>query len=224
MPGFWRISRMIVPPQPISMSSACAPRHKTLFTPLRSKLSMRSRLAVPIGPNCPGRLALAENIVQFLLFFKRVHTCPEALVRIGNQFLFLDHAAEWFLDEFLAIMHVVKHLAAEYKESSVQLGPELPNVLDTLHDTAVIRFDKMEGCLWPHAHKASHLLRTQKGLDHRRKRHVGKAVSVICEEDFLVLKVLLNGFQTLPYVGGQPGVNEGDTPDRKSTRLNSSHL
>src|SRR5690348_9311335 len=92
-----------VPPQPISMSSQCAPRqrirvtgsaegdrrlnmsavYETSSTALDRALEL-ARLHVRL-PDLPAAVARLEHLLQLLLILERVHRRPEALVLVRQQ-------------------------------------------------------------------------------------------------------------------------------------------
>src|SRR5579864_7439614 len=114
-PGFWASKARIVPPQPISMSSLCAPRQRMRRRGVRrapsETLSMtvarrhirhgifRRRAARtrnyagargPVFPNLPRRTSFCVHIVELLLVLEGVHGGEETIIVIPHDLLFLD--------------------------------------------------------------------------------------------------------------------------------------
>src|SRR6267154_6681519 len=108
----------MVAPQPISMSSLCAPKHRTFLIP-SNRRPVIAILSAMLVPDSPWRLATREQIFQLLFFLKGVHARPEAVVRIGDQFSFGHQSAEWFFDQFLALLDVLENIAPKHKIASI---------------------------------------------------------------------------------------------------------
>src|SRR6188508_1745949 len=79
--GFDSRKRRIVPPQPISMSSECAPRHSTLarrsigraITPPKlAQIFGEGALLVRLNPHAPGPVSPLEQHLESLLVLERV--------------------------------------------------------------------------------------------------------------------------------------------------------
>src|SRR5215510_5618696 len=100
-------SRSTVAPQPISMSSECAPRNSTRrsWSNETPNMMRAGRSARP--PDFPRGRALGEHLVEVGAFLEGVHTRPEAVVRIGVQLALFDEPAERLLDQLLAVLHVI---------------------------------------------------------------------------------------------------------------------
>src|SRR5262245_48846063 len=126
----YRSSRLtIVPPQPISMSSAWAPRQSTRYPAPRVAAGSSGSIArrVPSGlgrpPDLPGCVAARAQILQHLPVLERVHRAPEARVLVRQQLALRDQPAERLLDEILAVLDVVEDLLPEDEEAPV--GPDV---------------------------------------------------------------------------------------------------
>src|SRR5208282_4266572 len=100
-PGSSCVSFRIVAPQPISMSSLCAPRQSTFLIPPKFRPFIVVSLALFL-PDDPRRLSLSEHVFEVLLFLERVHARPIAVMREGHELAFGDEAPERFLDQFLS--------------------------------------------------------------------------------------------------------------------------
>src|SRR5215813_1866618 len=95
------------PPHPISMSSECAPRNRTLSGPA-SALRGENR--------SPEALTSGGDRCRCL---RRVHRHPETVVRVREQLVLLHESAERLLDELFAFLDVVEDLTAEREEPGV---------------------------------------------------------------------------------------------------------
>src|SRR5262245_55155052 len=85
------ISRSTVPPQPISRSSQCAPRHRTCriggVILARETLTMRPWRLAGMPPELPWHVAARLHIIECLLIFEGIHTRPETVVPIPDHLL-----------------------------------------------------------------------------------------------------------------------------------------
>src|ERR1044071_754947 len=108
----------IVPPQPISISSQCAPTHNKRRQPLSCNFSSSTTLvsyyclhrdhgssgfaySLSAGqrfrrtiPDLPWSSPAAVNIVEHLLIFEGVHSGPEAIILVSKQLSVLKHSLE----------------------------------------------------------------------------------------------------------------------------------
>src|SRR5262249_22403830 len=122
----------MVPPQPISMSSECAPKQRTLreASLSRGRLSDRIEIHSPqsagpggallaILPHFPGGRAGSPQVFEFLFVFERVHGSPKSVVGIANQLLFVDEALERTVDEFLFFANVIEDAVVENEIAAI---------------------------------------------------------------------------------------------------------
>src|ERR1700693_2941874 len=120
-PGLRCSTLSIVPPQPISMSSQCAPMHR-IRKCLRSMsfLSPSARISRQLFlPDHPWTGTPSVHSIQGDLVLEGVHALPEALPAVGHQLAFVDQAREGLLDQLIAFPHVVKNCRAQHKVATV---------------------------------------------------------------------------------------------------------
>src|SRR5437762_2611679 len=88
--GWSATSLSTVAPQPISMSSECAPRNSTRCSLSNETPNMLAGRASARTPDFPGCGALGEHLIEVRALLERIHAGPEAVVREGVQLAFLD--------------------------------------------------------------------------------------------------------------------------------------
>src|SRR6187549_50131 len=110
--------RSTVAPQPISMSSECAPRNSTRRSWSNETPNM-IRDSSTRAPDFPRRRALGEHLVEVGALLEGVHAGPEAVIRIGVQLALLDEPAERLLHQFFAVLHVIEDAVLEDEEATV---------------------------------------------------------------------------------------------------------
>src|SRR5438477_11212832 len=123
-PGMSRINRMMVAPQPISMSSECAPitskRWIPASPPLVESLSIPSDKRGCTFPDGPWPLAACMHFVEILVILDGIHWSPETTVSIAEELAFLRKALERGFDELVALLHVVEQLRPQHEVPTVQ--------------------------------------------------------------------------------------------------------
>src|SRR5712692_9941712 len=130
LPGCRSASWRIVPPQPISRSSAWAPMQTTRSgSEVAAPSIVRRRIRVP---NLPGRFAAHMHLFQELPLLEGVHARPETVVSVRKQLLGGDQALEWLDHELFSRPHVVEHFAAECKEPAVDAHVRIGDVANAL--------------------------------------------------------------------------------------------
>ena len=118
-------------------------------------------MAIPDRPRC---VATAVQIIKFLQLLKGIHTCPEAIVRVGQQLAFGDQPVERLFDEFLSIFDVFEDFATEYEEPAVDPRPGFGDLIDALHNPFPVDRNHMEARSRLDAHKAGRSVAPQKVL------------------------------------------------------------
>src|SRR5262249_39980120 len=138
MPGVASSSLTTVPPQPISMSSQCAPRQRIRLTDaeITGRSSGMGRepdagsLAAGPGaeprdradtglPYLPGTVACLEHLLELLLILERVHRRPESRVLVREELVRSAETPERLLDQVFALLDVVEDLGAEDEVATV---------------------------------------------------------------------------------------------------------
>src|SRR5882762_3709744 len=127
----------MVPPQPISISSQCAPRQRTRRTfvclvptvTLSMSIAERdlhghARVSLGIGtsssrsvwflaPYFPGGDRSVVHLVQLLFVLERIHRRVKAFILVGAQLSFANEASEGLQDQLLSVMDVLENLLLE---------------------------------------------------------------------------------------------------------------
>ena len=104
----------IVPPAPISMSSECAPRHRTESV-CPGSASRRLINGQPLGGadqavavgKTPGHATMFHHVLKRLPVAQRIHRPPEAGILECQQLVCVDQPAERLHDQLLPLAHVV---------------------------------------------------------------------------------------------------------------------
>src|SRR5262245_21871630 len=202
-----------VPPQPISRSSQCAPRHRTRSMG-RSNWSNRTlSMRAPGPPDLPRRIAPGLHVVEPLLILEGIHAGPEAGVPVGQQLLLPNEVAKRLLDEFLAGLYRIENGPLEDEEAPVDPQPRVLSVPDVVNQPGIVDVDDVERVGGPHGQKArGHVVATEV-IEIRRQVQIGEAVGVVGHEHVVVVtQEALHGLQALPEVRVQAGVDERDPP------------
>ena len=70
-------------------------------------------------PDLPGSLLARVEVVQVLFLLESVHTRPESIKFLSEQFLLENEALKGLEDDLVAFAHVVEDFPAERKVSAV---------------------------------------------------------------------------------------------------------
>src|SRR6266481_3901183 len=84
-------------------------------------------------PDRPRRLVVAVKILKFLEFLEGIHTGPESVMSVGEQFSFRDQPSKGLFHQFLALLEIAEDFPPEDEETTVNPSPGLGNMLDTLN-------------------------------------------------------------------------------------------
>src|SRR4029077_8001393 len=148
----------IVPPQPISISSACAPRQSTLVARPLVVLSVRGSIDEPprldgrgsgvsrrcgsrgvLAPDFPRRDAPRIEIVNALLVLRRIHRHEEAVVLVRKQLAVADQLLKRLLDQLMPVVQIPKNVLLENEETAVDPQPRLADVVKAGHEPVIRR-------------------------------------------------------------------------------------
>src|SRR5712692_1464455 len=210
LPGCRSTSWRIVPPQPISRSSAWAPMQTTRSGSGGAAPSIvRKRIRIP---HFPGRFAGRMHLFQELSLLEGVHARPEPIVLVREQLLGGDQSLEGLNDELFARSHVVEHLAAKCEEPTVDSYVRIGDVPYTFHDAVVLEIDEMERPWRFDRDKRAHSAAAAKPVQVARQREIRHAIRVVHQERFLPLQMTSNCEQKLADVRREAGIDEGDAP------------
>src|SRR5262245_28872226 len=169
--GLSAASLSIVPPQPISMSSQCAPRQRTCSgKPWRAPSAKGSISGTPAArrgsslhdllglvPDLPRRMAPRIELLQPLTVLERVHRHPEAVVGIGDELAFPDEALEGLQHELLSVVDVLEDLLAEGEEAGVDPEVDPGDVRDAGDAAVPLERDEVVGEVRLHAQEGADL-------------------------------------------------------------------
>src|ERR1700681_210681 len=203
-----------VPPQPMSMSSQCAPMHR-ICSRLRSVsfLSPSTRMSRLLSmPDHPGTGTAGIHSIQRDLVLERVHALPEALPAVGHQFAFADQARKRLLDQFVAFLHVVENCRAQYKEAAIDPKWLLRHGPHVRYQASGVGMYGMKTLGAANADKTRDRITFGEFLDIPIQRQIRQPVGIVGQKDRFAFDVLAYSKQTLADVAVQPGINEGDTP------------
>src|SRR6185437_6992379 len=123
--GALRCSARRAPPQPISMSSQCAPRHRMRRAPdrMKSRIASRGPSASPARrvrrPGHPRALAAGVHAIKADLVLEGIHALPKAFPAERRQLAFGDQPCDRLLHQLLAFIAVVEDLLAQYAEAAI---------------------------------------------------------------------------------------------------------
>src|SRR3954463_1306760 len=134
--------RISVPPQPISRSSACAPRARTVSGgPPKPSVRIVGASALPASP---GRAACGIQALERLHVLERVHRRPEARVPVGQELAVRDQPLERLLDQLVAWLQVVEDLPAQDEVPAVDPDVGIVDVRDAGDEPLFARVDDVE--------------------------------------------------------------------------------
>src|SRR6266851_1580679 len=210
LPGCRSASWRIVPPQPISKSSAWAPMQTTRSgSAVAAPSIVRRRIRVP---NLPGRLAAHMHLFQELTLLERVHARPETVVPVRQQLLGGDQALERLDHELFSRPHVVKHFAAERKEPAIDADVCIGDAPNALHDAVLLKVDEMERPGRSDRHEGADPAAAAKPVQVPGEREIRHTIRVVHQEGLLALQMTPYREQALADVGRQAGIDERDAP------------
>src|SRR5574341_661934 len=115
----------MVPPQPISISSAWAPRQRIRYKESDDLENWSCSIhGDPVRdlwglPHFPGGLTAEIEVFQLLLVLKSVHAGPEPLVLVCEKLTLLDQSLKGLLNQFFTVLDVSEDVAAENKKPAV---------------------------------------------------------------------------------------------------------
>src|SRR5581483_2458312 len=231
-----RVSCRRVPPQPISISSQCAPRQSTRSgrpaARSRFKLRMalgfaaqaaaddaRTRLGISpadqfrsVIPNLPGRMALRVHIVQRLFVLECVHRRPEAVVFVRQELLLFDQSLERLVEQLLAILYVVEYFSTENEVTSVDPDIGAVHIFNGLDDASGTQRNEVAAEVRADTEKARKFLLAFEAIDLLRQLQVRQAIAVIGEERLFAFEIFPNRQEPLADVGINARVSERDVP------------
>src|SRR5262249_53265556 len=129
------------PPQPISMSSAWAPRQSTRSGErVAGSDSAASALGARAGvglertamllfvPDFPGGAAPGVDLLELLAILEGAHRHPEAVVLVGHEPALGDEPLERLAHQLLAVAEVVEDLGPEDEEAAVDADRRQPHL------------------------------------------------------------------------------------------------
>src|SRR5713101_291827 len=210
LPGCRSASWRIVPPQPISKSSAWAPMQTTRSgSAVAAPSIVRRCIRVP---NLPGRLAAHMHLFQELTLLERVHARPETVVPVRKQLLGGDQALERLDHELFSRPHVLKHLAAECKEPAIDADVRISDAPDALNDAVGLEVDEMERPRRSDCHEGADPAAAAKPVQVPGEREVRHTIRVVHQEGLLALQMTPYREQAFADVGRQAGIDERDAP------------
>src|SRR5215471_12257541 len=231
-PGFSSSSLRTVPPQPISMSSLCAPRQRIRRRsrrPERARLSI-VRLACGIRaagagtfPHHPRSVALVEQVGQFLMFLEGVHA-PELIGPVAHELLFGYEPLEGLHDQLFARLDVVENLLPEREESGVDEEVGLAHSRNGAHRIVGIERDHVKALGRLGAQEAGDLSAAHEAIDLVGKGEAAQSVGVVRQENLFAFQVLFDRLQPLSDVGLQARIDERDAPIRDVAALQLNFL
>src|SRR3954447_6085203 len=211
----------MVPPQPISMSSACEPRASTTrrdpgllssLTVSTYPVALREGPSVRL-PDLPRRIPALQKRLQVVLVLEGVHGCPEALVAISHRLLALDHAIQGAAYEVIAVAEVIEDRTLENEEAPVDPDVRLCDVVNASDNAAGLQIDRVERVvLRPHAQEGRDLSALPVPRHHLGKWSIRQPVTVRGEKAALPLEVGLHSQQPLTDAAVQTGVDERYPP------------
>src|SRR6266849_2872711 len=210
LPGCRSTSWRIVPPQPISKSSAWAPMQTTRSGPAGASPSIvRKRIRIP---HLPGCLAGPVHLLEELPLLEGVHARPEPVVLVGEQLPGGDQALERLDDELFSRLDVVEHVAAKCKETAVDPHIRLADMAYALHEAVVLEIDEMERPGRFDRDKRAHFAAAPEPVQVAGQGEIRHAVRVVHQERFLSFEVATHRHQPLADIRGETGIDEGDPP------------
>ena len=217
------ISFSSVPPQPISMSSGCAPKTSTFAggvsaAPISSGIIRRGRrlrrvvLDRPGVPELPRGVAVLVQPLEPLLVLERVHRRPEAMVLLREHLALRHQTMERLLDHVLAGPDLVEQLRPHDEVAAVDPDVGLGHVAQLADGAAVVHRENVEAVVRMDREEAGRRPGRLGALDHRRQVSVGERVAVVRQEQLVVAQQVSHRAQPLADLRLQPGVDEGDIP------------
>src|SRR5947207_869322 len=131
--------RSSVPPHPISMSSLWQPRTSRLSDSRAANENgcRGTKLRDGVPRANPGGAARVPELVQPLRVLQRVHRSPEAVVGVRDELLAFDQPVEGLVDEFLARLNQLEHLALHHEVAAVDADVRARDVAYAAHRAVV---------------------------------------------------------------------------------------
>src|SRR3984885_7034146 len=120
-PGLRSSKPSSVPPQPMSMSSQCAPMHRICRRLRRASfVSPSARICQRLFmPDHPRAGTAGVHPVQSDLVLEGIHALPEALPAHGDQLAFADEAGEGLLDQLLAFLKIIEYCRTQHEKPAI---------------------------------------------------------------------------------------------------------
>ena len=163
-----------VPPAPISMSSECAPRHRT-DSVSSGRASCKALIAPAIDnvlpclaafADAPRHLALLDHLLEDLPVLQIVHAAPEALVLVGHELVRLDQPRERLEHQLLALVHVVEDLGPQDEVAGVDPDVRAVGRAELAHPAVRLDVGQVIGQRRPDREEAGELAAPPEALDH----------------------------------------------------------
>jgi len=163
-------------------------------------------------PYFPSRFTACVQFVELLLVFERVQACPETVIFVGTQGLFLNKPSKRLTHEFFALAYVVKDRAGKHEITPVDPNIRMADIDDVGNVRVVADLDDMEALCGPDGQEEPDGIVGVEIIDQVGKWQVSKAIAVIGEKDLFAVEIGLNRHKPLPNVRRGARVDKSDTP------------